>query len=184
MGLSQDTFERILSIHEPRLRALVRTRLRQDFSLDADDILQEVRIRLWRAFERENSIEHLASYIQRTVLSVVIDAVRRRNTRNEESLDQNQTEHEEMPMHLPESTLASPDQSLARSQQLSQLSAAMAQLPERRREPTKLLIQGFSPQEMAHMLDLSEATARNLAYRGLEELKMIIAKMNAEYGHD
>src|SRR5262249_34622120 len=50
------------------------------------DIEQEVRIRLWKALERDRSAAFHTSYIQRVVLSTVIDAIRAANARPVEPL--------------------------------------------------------------------------------------------------
>ncbi len=54
--------------------------------IDPADVEQEVRIRLWRALERDRSGAFAASYIQRVVASTVIDALRRAEVRAAEPL--------------------------------------------------------------------------------------------------
>jgi len=82
---------------EAALRALVErfgARVRQQIAqhrldrhgIDADDVEQEVRIRLWNALQRDPNALLPASYIQRTVLSVLVDAVRRSEARPSEPL--------------------------------------------------------------------------------------------------
>jgi RNA polymerase sigma factor (sigma-70 family) len=169
MTITHDAFQKILATHEPRLRALVRARLRADLDIDVDDVLQEVRIKLWRAFSAERGIDHLASYIQRTVLSVVIDALRRRAARREEPL---MLDADSVDVHAA-GTLA-PDRLAEQRQRLAEVERAIAELPERRRVPARLLLQGFTTGDIATMLGMSEAAARNLAYRGAEELKSVL----------
>jgi RNA polymerase sigma factor (sigma-70 family) len=179
MTISQGAFERILSSHEPRLRALVRSRLRADLDIDVDDVVQEVRIRLWRALNGEKGVDHLASYIQRTVVSVVIDALRRRAARREEAL---MPDDDAVDTHA--ATTAPPDRLADHEQRLAVVAQTMAELPERRRVPARLLLQGFTTGDIANMLGMTEATARNLAYRGVEELKAMLATRGLEDWHD
>lgn len=179
MSISEASFQRILAQHEPRLRALVRAKLRADLDLDIDDVVQEVRIRLWRALTTEKGVDHLASYIQRTVLSVVVDALRRRTARREEALTRDEDAIE---MHAA-STVA-PDLLADHGQRLASIEQAIAGLPQRRRVPARLLLQGFTTVDIAGMLGITEATARNLAYRGVEELKATLAGSGVEDWHD
>lgn len=179
MSITQDAFARILTNHEPRLRALVRAHLRSDLDIDDDDVVQEVRIRLWRALSTEKGIEHLASYIQRTVVSVVIDALRRRSARREEALA---PDEDAVDAHAATTTL--PDRLADQRQRLAMVEMTIAGLPERRRVPTRLLLQGFTTGDIATMLGMTEATARNLAYRGVEELKAAMATRGLEAWHD
>jgi RNA polymerase sigma factor (sigma-70 family) len=179
MTITQDAFQKILATHEPRLCALVRAKLRADLDLDIDDVVQEVRIRLWRALATEKGVDHLASYIQRTVLSVVIDAMRRRTARREEALMQDE---DAIDVHA--ATTTAPDRLADQGQRLASVELAIAELPSRRRVPVRLLLQGFTTGDIAVMLGMTEATARNLAYRGVEELKAALAGSGLEDWHD
>ncbi len=164
MPLSRDQFDRVMAMHEPRLRAHVLSQIGANQGLDVDEAIQDVRIRLWNALSSEREVEHLASYLRRTVVSVVIDALRRRQARREETLDAVDVAVVAGPIHAPE-------RSADRAQRLRLASAAIAGLPERRRVPAQLLLQGFTTLEIGVMLGTTEATARNLAYRGVEEIR-------------
>ena len=45
---------------------------------------------------------------------------------------------------------------------------------ERRRRPVQLHLQGFGFAEVAKLLQLSDATARNLIYRGMDDLRELL----------
>ena len=49
-------------------------------STDRDDLVQEVRVRLWRALEVERIAALPASYLYRTATSAALDLIRRRRT--------------------------------------------------------------------------------------------------------
>ena len=68
--------EALLSRYARRLRQQIESHRLSDHGIDADDIEQEVRIRLWRALERDPNAVLPASYIQRVVVSVLVDEVR------------------------------------------------------------------------------------------------------------
>ena len=74
---AQARLKQLLARHGSRLRALVLRHCSSNQGLDPDDIEQEVHIRLWRAVERETNPALPASYIQRVVVTTVIDALRR-----------------------------------------------------------------------------------------------------------
>lgn len=159
--------EALLRAHEPRLRALFARHLGGRPGIDLDDLVQEARIRLWKALEREKNVDALASYIQRVVTSVVVDALRRRAARPEDTV-------EEPLMAAVAQASDTPDDALATAQRAAALRDALSRIPERRRQPAALLLQGFSTPEIARLLDSTEATVRNLAYRGVEDLKALL----------
>ena len=163
MSLTREQFDQVMAAHEPRLRGCVLAQVGAGQGLDVDELVQEVRIRLWRVLSSEKTVEHLASYLRKTVASVVIDALRRHTARREDSLDLQVVETAE--------TTLEPELQADREQRVKRVHAAIAALPERRRVPAQLLLHGFNPQEIAQMTGLTEATARNLAYRGVEEIR-------------
>ena len=63
--------EQILRDYGTRLRYLLRSHKLDQHGIDPDDVEQEVRIRLWRAIERDRFGDFHASYIQRAVTSAV-----------------------------------------------------------------------------------------------------------------
>ena len=64
-----------------RVRAQIRQHRLDQHGIDIEDVEQEVRIRLWNALQRDPKAQLPASYIQRTVMSVLVDAVRRQPNR-------------------------------------------------------------------------------------------------------
>ncbi len=176
MLLSREQFDLVMAQHEPRLRAQVLAQVGADQGLDVDEVTQEVRIRLWRVLSSERNVEHLASYLRRTVVSVVIDALRRQQARREDTLDDLDT--------TVGGDLAAPDRVADHAQRLGLAQAAISALPARRRFPAQLLLQGFTTQEIGIMLGMSEATARNLAYRGVEEIRVALRAAGVEDWHD
>ena len=157
--------ERLLREFGGRIRGIVLARCPRGLGLDPDDVEQDVRVRLWLALSRERNIEHPASYVYQATMSVIVDQLRRRRARPD--LDPAGAPPEEE--HA--ATAPGPEDA-ARGTALGRaLTAAVAALPERRRRPVELYLQGCGTQEVGALLGMSEATARNLVYRGLEELR-------------
>lgn len=156
----------ILAEFGSRLGVLLKTYRLDRHGIDAADIEQEVRIRLWKAIERDRSGAFHASYVQRVVATTVIDALRRAEVRAAEPLPEDDDE----PGQLPE-TGASPEQSASDGERMNGLRRCLGEIPERRRLPITLHLQGFSLQEIADVVGISAEAARKLVSRGLDELK-------------
>lgn len=157
----------VLAKHGTRLRILVVQHCPAEQGLDADDIEQEVRIRLWKALEREKNPALPASYIQRVVVTTVIDALRRSKP------DQTIALPEEGQEAGIEALLdrVGPVRSATDGQRMDMVRVAIEALPTRRRQPVRLALQGFTPEEIGELLDMTSTMAKNLMYRGLYELR-------------
>lgn len=177
MALSRREFDQVMAAHEPLLRSRVLAQVGASQGLDADEIVQDVRIRLWQALSGPREIANLAAYLRTTVVSVVIDALRRRTARREDPL-------ESMTEPVDARTGEDPAQRADRAQRVADARAAIAALPERRRVPAQLLLQGFTTREIALMQGSTEATVRNLAYRGVEEVRAALRERGIEDWHD
>lgn len=166
--------ERLLSGFRGRLKAIIAQRCPPRLGLDADEIEQEVRIRLWKVLASERVVEHPASYLQRVTLSVIVDLLRRRSARP--NLDQAEALEDMDSESLADSARADPLQQAQSAAAGAAVMQALAQLPERRRRPVQLHLQGFGTAQVGQLLGISEAAARNLVYRGLEELRELLSQ--------
>jgi RNA polymerase sigma factor (sigma-70 family) len=159
--------EQVLRDFGSRLEILMRGYRLERHGIDPVDVVQEVRIRLWKAIERDRSGAFHASYVQKVVATTVIDALRRAEVRAAEPLPEDDDE----PGHaLPEDG-ASPEQSASDGERMSGLQRCLSEIPERRRLPITMHLQGFSLQEIADVVGVSAEAARKLVSRGLDELK-------------
>ena len=170
--------EQALQVLVARFGAKVRAQIARHrldrHGIDADDVEQEVRIRLWATLQRDPNALLPASYVQRTVMSVLVDAVRRAEARPAEALPEDVEQFDAEP--LGQATKA--PEAAAEDGQLAQaVAAAIAALPERRRRPLQLYLQGFTVPEVAELCELTFDATRKLVYRGLDELK---ARLRAE----
>lgn len=131
---------------------------------ERDELLQDVRIRLWRALSTPDRILAIPpTYVYQTAVSAALDLIRRRGMR------------EMSPMAIVNETLASrsagPDDRLAASELVEQLTVAVAFLVKSRRQVVKLHLQGYHRREIADLLGWSQDKTRNLLYRGLADLR-------------
>jgi RNA polymerase sigma factor (sigma-70 family) len=172
--------EALLARYALRVRRQIESHQLGRHGIDADDIEQEVRIRLWKALERDPNAVLPASYIQRVVLSVLVDAVRRAEVRATEALPEVETADAELPIEQ----ASRPDRRAIDAERVNCLAIALAAIPARRRQPLQLYLQGFTLPELAPLCDLTADAARKLVYRGLDELKQRLRDMGMEHFDD
>lgn len=184
------TESRFNSIVEDYGRFLRQTILRvcpRDLGLQFDEIEQEARLRIWKALESEREIHDLTSYLYRIAVSATLDAVRRVRRRREEQLvivaedDSPQTAQVHQ---LTVDVTFAPDVSASRKQIIQRVKEALARLPDNRRQAVSLHLQGMTTQEIADLLDWTEPKARNLVYRGLNDVRQILKESGVEYEID
>jgi len=139
--------------------------------LQVNDIEQDACLRLWRAIQSERDLTNPASYIYRVAVSATIDAVRRVISRHEEQLgsrSDDELDTEGLPASDPEQ---SPDRVTERRRIAAIVDEVMARLAPTRRTAVELYLQGMNSQEIADLMDWTEPKARNLIYRGLNDLR-------------
>ena len=133
---------------------------------DRDDLVQEVRVRLWRALEVERIEALPASYLYRTATSAALDLIRRRRTMREDSLD------DVDPAGLRfAATAADPEQRAQLSDLALRIERAIETIPESRRPVVRMYLAGYGSAEIGELMGWTEAKARNLLYRGLADLR-------------
>jgi RNA polymerase sigma factor (sigma-70 family) len=136
---------------------------------EVDDVLQEVRIRLWRqGSDTDAGGEKLSTltpaYIYRTATSAALDLLRRRRTRREQlSAD--------VPASLAAPPHARADGMLEAGETLAAIEAAIEAIAPARRPVVRMYLAGYARDEIATLLGWTEDKVRNLLYRGLEDLR-------------
>jgi RNA polymerase sigma-70 factor (ECF subfamily) len=136
---------------------------------DLEDVLQEVRIRLWRAGEKQ--VELSASYVYRTSMSAAIDLLRRLRARGaDRTVGLEQVEE-------PAAPAADPSVSVEEQQLAAQVARAVEAITPSRRAVVRMVLAGHSREEVAELMGWTEAKTRNLLYRGLGELRERLLEM-------
>lgn len=137
-------------------------------SEDLDEVVQDVRVRLWRALRSREKKERLpASYVYRAAVSATLDLIRRRRVAwREDPL--------ESPMGVEVGTplQAGPEAALETSEVIEAIDAALHNITETRQVVVRMHLAGYQRNEIANRLGWTEAKTRNLLYRGLEELRV------------
>ena len=171
---SERRFRALFGQYEPRLRAFLKSRCPPGSNVDADDVLQELRIKLWKLLEREKELRNPASYLMRAAVSTLIDAQRRKTVRQPEGGFCSSTDPE---------TVASghnPERQSELQQDYQRLETALERMSDDRARTVRLYLQGFSTVEMARLTRWSEPRCRNLLYRGLADLKALMKAQDNE----
>ena len=134
---------------------------------EVDEVIQEVRIRLWQALKEGGNIAQApASYVYRTAVSAAIDMIRRRRARREVDLQP------EIPTGDRREGAARAADITAEENELADIvNQELATLPQDRALAVRMHLTGYPREEIASLLRWSEARTRHLIYRGLEQLR-------------
>lgn len=129
-----------------------------------DELVQEVRLRVWRALEKRagKADELLHSYGYAAAVSAAIDLVRKRRPSRGATV---------LPLETVQDRLASEGPGPDESELVSQLEAGLAALDPPRRVAVQLHLRGRSLEEISRISGWTSAKARNLLYRGLDDLR-------------
>jgi RNA polymerase sigma factor (sigma-70 family) len=142
------------------------------YGLDPEDILQDIKIRIWKLIRDEKIISNYASYIKKIVNSSVIDQLRK--YRREEDL----FKHEKR-MRISEVELVYSKEAIRKKNLEETIGKAVEMLIDSRRQVIKLYLLNLSIQEIAGYLNWSQDKTRNLLYRGLADLKDLLIDKDA-----
>ena len=133
---------------------------------DLDEVLQGVRIRLWRARPSPESLDSVTtSYVYHAAVSAALDLLRRRR-----AFGASRT----APLHLvadPIADRADPARELAGRELGDRIAAAVDAIPMPRRAVVRMHLEGYDRMDIAELMGWSESKTRNLLYRGLADLR-------------
>lgn len=166
--------EALVLRYGPFIRNVVARLCPRNLGLDRSEIEQTALIRLWRALESEREIRNLESYMYRIVGRVTLDAIREVKARREDPVMTRQLETIMASLPMPGSGTEPPETLFFRKRLLERIRELIEGLPESRRRAVKLYLMGFTSAETGAFLGWSEPKARNLTYRGLEELRRVL----------
>jgi RNA polymerase sigma factor (sigma-70 family) len=129
-------------------------------ALLGDDVQQRVLVALWRQIQREQTIQHPASYIYRIAVRETVRAVR--------------AEMRASGAAIPDD-LASPDadphRAAAGRDQVEEIERSIGSLKPDRRRAVRAHLAGFTVEEVMRTYGWGYQTARNLIARGMNDLR-------------
>ena len=143
----------------------------QKAGIDANDIAQEVKLKLWKVLQSEKKIKYRSSFISRVVYSTTIDIMRKLKR---EKVILASYHHSGKEKNL------SPDISL--QEEMNQIiGQAVDSLIEPRKKVIRLYLSGMDLEETAKFFGWTRDKVRNLFYRGLNDLKERLREKGVEY---
>lgn len=138
---------------------------------EIDEVVQEIRVRMWKSLGTAELIRRAkASYIYRAAVSASIDLIRSRRARRNDARSLDDDLDDDAPEARQRADAALDEAELARM-----VHRALALLAEPRRAVVRMHLAGYERSEIAELLGWSEPKTRNLLYRGLADLRRILA---------
>jgi RNA polymerase sigma factor (sigma-70 family) len=176
-GMAGPGLDRVSSTIEAliaRFRTMVRSvgARRGLVDADLDEVLQDVRIRLWHAGEGGKVLDELgSSYLYQLATTAALDLLRRRRARRADDTEEI-SERTELTTDN-----ASPHEDVEARELAAQIEAAIETLSIDRRVAVRFHLSGYDREDIARMLGWTEARTRNLLYRGLDDLRRRLTDM-------
>ena len=154
-------YERLYSLHGPRLKSVAANLLGS--VSDAEDVVQEVLLKVYRGISSFRGQSSFSTWIYRILLNCCHDLNRRGFRRHEIS-------EEELAPETREASVKGTDIPLRMT-----LESHLAGLPPRQREVFILYeVEGFKHSEIAAMLNISEASSKNILFEGKQRLRRLL----------
>ena len=137
---------------------------------DLDEVMQDVRIRLWKALGSGERIGRVnTSYVYQAAMSAVCDFVRARRSR---WIYSTEDDHESMAA----STIPGADARFDRRELAREIGRALDELTPDQRPVVRMYLAGYPQREIEELLGWTEAKTRNLLYRGLAQLRLLLSR--------
>ena len=165
--MRQDKFKKnILPLTDKLFRlALSITGNRQD----AEDVVQDTLLNVWRRKEEWNMIDNIEAYCFRSTRNIAIDKL---------ALKDNQREFLPENFDLPELGIGA-QESMEKEEQLDMINQWVKRLPEKQRTIFQLReIEELSYKEIAEILDISEDQVKVNLFRSRQKLKEYFEESN------
>lgn len=138
---------------------------------DLDEVVQDLQVRIWKSFGTSEAIRRAnANYMQRAAVSASLDIIRRRR-----ALKHQATSLDDVAPHALTDRARPVDERVAGDETARAVHEALGGLQESRRAVVRMYLAGYDRFEIAELLGWTEGKTRNLIYRGLEDLRQILA---------
>ena len=160
--------ERVVAGYAKMVRSVIRQRGLSE--TDLDEVLQDVRIRLWRALPSGERIAGVnTSYVYRVAMSAACDLIRRRRSGRLQSIDDEPgTAQAGLGVTPP------PDEAVERMEMADRIELAIGRLGAAQRPVVRMYLAGYNQAEIQSTLGWTEPKTRNVLYRGLQALRDIL----------
>lgn len=163
----EEEFKRIIEVYSGYMNFQVQRFNLLKYGLDPEDILQDIRIRIWKLLCNERPIQSPTSYIRRIINSAVIDQLRKR--RRDDSLVLF-----EKRKRIAERSFSYSGESMQNRFFEQRVGKAVELLKDSRRQVIKLYLLNLNIKEISAYMNWSQDKTRNLLYRGFADLRKLI----------
>lgn len=172
-------FEELILKHEKIVYNLALRMM--NHSEDAKDISQEVFLKAYRSLPNFDERSAFSTWIYRITHNTCIDEMRKRKGKQNYSLEE-ELENEEGSMQRQIADEGdTPEESLLREEQKSEILQALDSLSEEHKAAIVLRdVKGFSYEEIAEILEVSLGTVKSRISRARNQLKNEILKMREQ----
>lgn len=163
----QRAFQYLVEQHADQVRRVVISMLGE--GPEAEDVAQEVFVRLYRSLCNFAGTAQLSTYLHRVAVNLSLDTLKKQKRRRRWYLPFGQQAEQAA------NELADPDQQIERQELNEGIGKALLQLtPDFRAVITLRLVQGYSVQETADMLDIPVGTVASRLARAQRKLQEIL----------
>lgn len=169
-----EEFNKIIEQFSHFMRIHVQKFAPQQKGIDPDDILQEVKIKIWNILSDEKKIDNYASYIKKIVNSSVIDHIR--STRRQERIIIS-----EIQQKISERKSKYTAETAEKDIYKKTIGLSVDSLLESRKKVVKLYLLNMTLEEISEFFHWSTHKTRNLLYRGLNDLKKALREKGIDY---
>ncbi len=158
----------LIETHQHRIIATVAKMLGDD--TDAEDIAQQVFIRVWKSAGRYEPTAKFTTWLFKITRNLVFNELRRRKRHPTRSLDA--VSEDDRPIQRPDANAKAPDTSLLDDEMQAAIQKAIDELPEVQRMAVILRRYDDIPYEdIGEILDLSVPAVKSVLFRARTELR-------------
>ena len=163
-----DALRSLIEAHQHRIIGTVAKMLGDDS--DAEDIAQQVFIRVWKSAARYEPTAKFTTWLFKITRNLVFNELRRRKRHPTQSLDA--VNSDDRPMQAPDHTVKAPDTALLDDEMQAAIQRAIDELPETQRMAVILRrYEDVSYEEIGEVLDLSVPAVKSVLFRARTELR-------------
>lgn len=157
----------------PHIEKAVRHSRDRLIGMTADDLEQEVSLKILKLLQSGRQIDHLASYIRRVVATVVVDLARKSKV---QQLEQPREEDDAGEFADETATTGLTDEAT-----LKLIVDAVSRLPESQRVAVTLRLQGCTAREISQLTQWSTGKSESAVKRGMRALRQELQKLGLNY---
>ena len=172
-----NAFQSLVEAWQRRIVGTIGKMLGDD--LDAEDLAQQVFIRVWKSAPRWEPTAKFSTWIFKITRNLVYNEFRRRGRHPVQSLDRKvgSDEDDPRPLQVADPGVKTPDTALLDNEMQAAIQRAIDELPEAQRMAIVLRRYDDIPyEEIGEILDLSVPAVKSLLFRARTELRKKLAQ--------